>query len=195
MTDAVSIAAHIMRRSYQANDGARTGQHDEGFVGFASACFGSRATDERLRRIRSYFRRHTYLAGHGAAGLCGRLLGNPDREDFLQSIAEQSGPQSFYSADLDDAASPKPPALGDGRNGERWFEAVGWITAAREASDRFVMMSLGAFYGYQAVRSQRALQLINPMPYKLVCVEPLAEKMAWVRRHMRDNGIDRSSNG
>ena len=52
------------------------------------------------------------------------------------------------------------------------------------------MMSLGAFYGYQAVRSQRALQLINPMPYKLVCVEPLAEKMAWVRRHMRDNEID-----
>jgi hypothetical protein len=28
------------------------------------------------------------------------------------------------------------------------------------------------------------------MPYKLVCVEPLAEKMVWVRRHMQNNGID-----
>lgn len=128
--------------------------------------------------------------GTAPPGYAVDFLGTLTATDFLQSIAEQSGPQSFYSADLDDAAAPKPPALGDGRNGERWFEAVGWITAAREARDRFVMMSLGAFYGYQAVRSQRALQLINPMPYKLVCVEPLAEKMAWVRRHMRDNGID-----
>ena len=71
------------------------------------------------------------------------FLGTLTATDFLQSIAEQSGPQSFYSVDLDDAAAPKPPALGDGRNGERWFEAVGWITAAREARDRFVMMSLG----------------------------------------------------
>jgi hypothetical protein len=118
------------------------------------------------------------------------FLGTLTAKDFLQTIAEQTGPQSFYRAELDEVATLKPPALGESRNGERWFEAVGWITAAREASDRFVMMSLGAFYGYQAVRSQRALQLINPMPYKLVCAEPVAEKMAWLRRHMRDNGID-----
>jgi hypothetical protein len=128
--------------------------------------------------------------GTAPPGYAVDFLGTLTAKDFLQTLAEQTGPQSFYRADLDDAAAPKPPALGGGRNGERWFEAVGWITAAREASDRFLMMSLGAFYGYQAVRSQRALQLINPMPYKLVCAEPLAEKMAWVRRHMRDNGID-----
>jgi hypothetical protein len=125
--------------------------------------------------------------GTAPTGYAVDFMGTLTAKDFLQTIAEQTGPQS---SELNGAEALKPPALGSGRNGELWFEAVGWITAAREARDRFVMMSLGAFYGYQAVRSQRALQLINPMPYKLVCAEPLAEKMAWVRRHMRDNGID-----
>jgi hypothetical protein len=82
------------------------------------------------------------------------------------------------------------PWLGRGRNGEFWFEAADWVLAAREARGRFVMITLGALYGYQAVGSQRALQLLNPMPYTLVAVEPDPENMEWVRTHMRDNGID-----
>jgi hypothetical protein len=84
----------------------------------------------------------------------------------------------------------KHPSLGGGENGEFWFEAVDWVQAAREARRRFVMITLGALYGYQAVGSQRALQLLNPMPYTLVAVEPDPENMEWVRTHMRDNGID-----
>ena len=38
--------------------------------------------------------------------------------------------------------------------------------------------------------SCRALQLLNPMPYKLVAVEPEPDNYEWTRRHMRDNGID-----
>jgi hypothetical protein len=34
---------------------------------------------------------------------------------------------------------------------EAWFEAVDWVIAAREARDRFVMITLGANYGAQAV--------------------------------------------
>jgi hypothetical protein len=83
-----------------------------------------------------------------------------------------------------------PPSLADGKNGELWFEAADWVQAAREARGQYVMITLGASFGYQAVGSYRALQLLNPMPYKLVAVEPIPENMEWVRRNMRDNGID-----
>jgi hypothetical protein len=86
---------------------------------------------------------------------------------------------------------PRGPGVGDVLgNGEDWFERVNWFAAAREARDRFVMMTLGANWGAQAVGAARALQLVNPMPYKLVAVEPIPENMAWVAQHMRDNGID-----
>ena len=34
------------------------------------------------------------------------------------------------------------------------------------------------------------MQFLNPMPYKLVAVEPEPDNYEWTRRHMRDNGID-----
>jgi hypothetical protein len=75
-------------------------------------------------------------------------------------------------------------------DGEGWFEAVNWVKAAREAHGRFVMITLGACYGGQAVGSYRALQLLNPMPAKLVAVEPEPENFEWTARHMHDNGIN-----
>src|ERR1700739_1998768 len=57
-------------------------------------------------------------------------------------------------------------------DGEGWFEMVNWVEAAREARHRYVMVSLGARYCGGAVGSYRALQYLNPMPYKLVAVEP-----------------------
>jgi hypothetical protein len=75
-------------------------------------------------------------------------------------------------------------------DGEGWFEAVNWIEAAREARERFVMVTLGACYGAQAVGSYRALQALNPMPCRLVAVEPEPENYRWTRKHMSDNGID-----
>jgi hypothetical protein len=74
--------------------------------------------------------------------------------------------------------------------GEGWFEAVNWFAAAAEAKDRFVMITLGAWHGSQAVGSYRAIQLVNPMPCKLVAVEPVPESIALTRRHFRNNGID-----
>jgi hypothetical protein len=82
------------------------------------------------------------------------------------------------------------PTLSDGANGEFWFEAADWVLAAREARDRFVMITLGALFGYQAVGSYRVLQRLNPMPAKLVALEPIPENMEWVRKHMRDNDIE-----
>ena len=79
------------------------------------------------------------------------------------------------------------PVIGDG---EPWFEAVNWIAAARAARERFVMITLGACFGAQAVGSYRALQLLNPLPALLVAVEPEPENFQWLHRHLRDNGID-----
>jgi hypothetical protein len=75
-------------------------------------------------------------------------------------------------------------------DGEGWFEAVDWVVAAREASDRYVMVTLGACYGAQALGAYKALQLLNPMPFKLVAVEPVPENMEWTVKHFRDNGVN-----
>jgi hypothetical protein len=85
---------------------------------------------------------------------------------------------------------PRPTFAGKEKNGEFWFEAADWVLAARDARRHFVMMSLGALYGYQAVGSYRTLQRLNPMPCTLVAVEPIPENMDLVRLHMRDNDID-----
>ncbi len=75
-------------------------------------------------------------------------------------------------------------------DGEGWFEAVTWFDAARAARQRFVMVTLGACYGGQAVGCYRALQLVNPLPSKFVAVEGDPENLDWMRTHMRDNGMD-----
>ena len=111
--------------------------------------------------------------------------------DFLGSLTDAKfrvnfgiGPDSSRQPSGFDA---RLPVIGDG---EGWFEAVNWVEAAREARGRYVMMTLGACYAAQAVGAWRALQLLNPMPCKLVAVEPEPENCQWIRRHMRDNGID-----
>jgi FkbM family methyltransferase len=82
------------------------------------------------------------------------------------------------------------PPMGGGANAEGWFEAVNWIASARAARGQYVMVTLGAHYGAQAVGAYRAVQLLNPMPCKLVAVEPEPENCAWMLEHMQTNGID-----
>jgi hypothetical protein len=87
----------------------------------------------------------------------------------------------------------KIPLLSEARtpaDAEAWFEAVNWVVAAREARDRYVMITLGANYGAQCVGAYRALQTVNPLPYKLVAVEPVPGNLSWIRRHMSNNGIN-----
>ncbi|HEY1793211.1 MAG TPA: hypothetical protein VGG34_09855 [Opitutaceae bacterium] len=85
------------------------------------------------------------------------------------------------------AAPARLPVISDG---EVWFEAVNWVQSAREASGRFVMVTLGGCYGGQASGCHRALQALNPMPCRLVVVEPEPGSFEWVKEHFRDNGID-----
>jgi hypothetical protein len=74
--------------------------------------------------------------------------------------------------------------------GESFLELADWLLAARDASDRFVGISLGASYGGQLVLAWKALMAVNPLPCRLVGVEPVPENCAWMRGHMAVNGID-----
>lgn len=122
-------------------------------------------------------------SGRVPAGFTVDFLGIATAKEFLV--------YGFHPAFVDNAEiRMQRPRLGHGKNGEFWFEAVDWILSAKEAREHFVMITLGALYGYQAVGCCRALQMVNPLPCKLVAVEPIPENVEWVKRHMRDNRID-----
>jgi len=84
------------------------------------------------------------------------------------------------------------PVLGQSpnRNGEFWFDAANWVLAANDAQGSYVMVTLGACFGYQAAGAYQALQQLNPMPCKLVAVDPVPQNIEWARRHFLVNGID-----
>jgi FkbM family methyltransferase len=110
--------------------------------------------------------------------------------DFLGTLTDAQFRVPFGidpSAVGGQAVTTRLPIIEDG---EGWFEMVNWVEAARDARDKYVMITLGACYAAQAVGAYRALQMLNPMPCRLVAVEPEPENCQWIRRHMRDNGID-----
>jgi FkbM family methyltransferase len=110
--------------------------------------------------------------------------------DFLGILTDAAFREAFGIDSLRTGDTDMQTRLPVIEDGEGWFEAANWFEAAREASGRFVMITLGACYGAQAVGSYRALQLLNSMPCKLVAVEPEPDNYEWTRKHMRDNGID-----
>jgi FkbM family methyltransferase len=75
-------------------------------------------------------------------------------------------------------------------HGEGWFEVASWLLSARDARDRYVAISLGAAFGAQLVGAWKALDAINPLPARLVAVEPVPEQCRWMRSLMTTNGID-----
>jgi len=110
--------------------------------------------------------------------------------DFLGTLIDSRFRMDFDGKPETDGGSPVTTRLPVIEDGEGWFEAVNWVEAARAARDRYVMITLGACYGAQAVGALRALAALNPMPYRLVAVEPEPDNMKWVRKHFADNGID-----
>jgi hypothetical protein len=110
--------------------------------------------------------------------------------DFLGTLTDSRFRIDFNGNPENDGGSPVTTRLPVIEDGEGWFEAVNWVEAARAARGRYVMITLGACYAAQAVGAQRALAALNPMPYRLVAVEPEPDNMKWVRKHFADNGID-----
>ena len=74
--------------------------------------------------------------------------------------------------------------------GEAFFEFASLINSVKEARNRFVAVSLGAHDGRPLVNAARAIQSINPMPFKLVGVEGDRHMCEKLRRHFVNNGID-----
>jgi hypothetical protein len=110
--------------------------------------------------------------------------------DFLGTLTDSTFRLAFGGVPETDGGKPVTTRLPTIEDGEGWFEAANWAEAARAARDRYVMITLGACYGAQAVGAQRALEVLNPLPYRLVAVEPEPDNMKWVRKHFSDNGID-----
>ncbi|MHB1446810.1 MAG: hypothetical protein ACYCZV_14315 [Acidimicrobiales bacterium] len=111
--------------------------------------------------------------------------------DFLGGLTDLRARGVFGNepgADRQRYVRSRLPTLPDA--GEGWFEALNWVEAAREAKDHYVMFTLGACYGAQAVGAYLALQRIQPMPAKLCAVEPEPENVEWLRGHFTDNGLD-----
>src|SRR5689334_11903023 len=84
--------------------------------------------------------------------------------DFLGTLTDSRFRLDFGGNPASDGGQPVTTRLPVLADGEGWFEAVNWVEAARRASGRFVMITLGACYGAQAVGAQRALAALNPMP-------------------------------
>ena len=134
-----------------------------------------------LQKYRSVFAGIEPFSGHVPAGQSVDFLG-------IRTVHQHLPLSTFSVRESEDRHEATTiPSISDG---ETWFEAADWVMAAREARDRYVMVTLGANYGAQAVGAARALQKLNPMPFKLVCVEPVPENNAWIRNHMSLNGID-----
>lgn len=138
----------------------------------------------RLEDVKDIFDGITPWAGFVPRGYAADFIGI--LTDFKFHVLSGIDPTTVGGAHVQTAL----PVIGNGGNAEGWFEAINWFASAREARGRYVMVTLGAHYGAQAVGAYKALQLVNPMPCKLVAVEPVPENFEWMVRHMRTNGID-----
>ena len=79
------------------------------------------------------------------------------------------------------------PEVGDG---ERYFEWVNAVEAAREARDRFVLVEAGGGFGARSVDAHAALGVLNPLPETYVVIEAVPQHLDWARQHFAANGLD-----
>jgi FkbM family methyltransferase len=118
-------------------------------------------------------------SGHVPNGYAADFLGIFTHGSLLWSTSGPLG-GSYVATRLPTLAS----------DGEAWLEIADWLFSASEATDQYVAISLGAAFGAQLVGAWKALQAINPLPAKLVAVEPVPQNCASLRKHMTFNGID-----
>ncbi len=110
--------------------------------------------------------------------------------NFLGTLVDNNLRAMAGENNLSEGGNYQETRLPTVKDGEAWFEAYNAVMSAREATGHYTMISLGACYGGQAVDSFKALQLLNPMPCKLVAVEPVADNVTYTKQHFRDNGIE-----
>jgi hypothetical protein len=137
------------------------------------------ASAARLREFQAIIDSLRPWSGRVPEGYFVDALGVRTRASFRPTLTEQDSSERDLHTQL-------PSVAGDG---EGWFEMVDWLVSAREATDEYVAVSLGAAYGTQLVGAWKALQLVNPLPSLLIAVEAVPENCRWIAQHMDDNGI------
>jgi FkbM family methyltransferase len=139
----------------------------------------ARPTRDRFAEIDALLSLVTPWSGRVPEGYIVDFLGILTKGSFLWN---RTGPFDAYDVDT---ALPTLTTYGEGL-----FEVAEWFYSAREATDQYVVVSLGAAYGAQLVGAWKVLQAINPLPARLVAVEPVPENCEWIRQHMSANGIN-----
>jgi len=136
------------------------------------------STRERFSEVEQLLRKVAPWSGQVREGYVANFLGVLTQGRFLWN---KKGPfdGGYVTTTL--------PTVGS--EGEGYFEIADWFYSAHDATDQYIAISLGAAYGAQLVGAWKTLQLINPLPSKLVAIEPVPENCAWIRQHMADNGI------
>jgi FkbM family methyltransferase len=148
----------------------------------------------RLGEFRRVFDRVAPWTGEVPKGYVADFLGTLTAAKNLQAYLSPEEFRETFAFEPEAAGGTfvrtRVPEIGNGKNAELWFEALNWVTAAAEAKGSFVMITLGASFGAQAVGSWRALQVLNPLPCKLVAVEPVPENLELLQSHFRQNRLD-----
>jgi len=137
------------------------------------------AMHDRFAEIDALLARATPWSGNVAEGYVANFLGVMTDGSFLWN---KTGP---FGGHYVKTALPTVSSEGEG-----FFEIADWFYSARDARGQYVAISLGASYGAQLVGAWKTLQLINPLPCRLVAVDPVPENCERIRKHMADNGID-----
>ena len=137
--------------------------------------------NDRFVEIDAMLSKVTPWSGHVPDGYATDFLGILRDENFLWNNMGPFTPGGGY-------VTPELPTLAT--FGETYFEIADWFYSALDASDQYVVVSLGASYGSQLVGAWKTLQAVNPMPAHLVAVEPVPVNCEWTRKHMLDNGIN-----
>jgi FkbM family methyltransferase len=186
---ALRAMGYTLVRNPVLHRSGEVGTSDRPLVGLGQTSafdFGDRAysdhpsaAESRFAEIDAMLSRITPWSGYVPDGYTVDFLGTLTDGEFHWNRTGPFGGRSI-TTELPSVAS----------SGETYFEIADWLYAARDASDRYVAISLGAAFGAQLVGAWKVLQAINPMPAHLVAVEPVPQNCAWTRKHMADNGID-----
>ena len=101
----------------------------------------------------------------------------------VRTRAEIQGLASLREPQHVDAEPPAPS--------EDFFEWLDVLESVCESTGRYTIVELGAGWGRWLANAAAAVQRLDPQrPFLLVGVEAEPTHFRWLRRHLRDNGID-----
>jgi len=73
--------------------------------------------------------------------------------------------------------------------GEEYFEWIDLLESVNLASERFVMVELGAGFGRWLVSAAKLVQRFRQIPFRLIAIEAESVHFQMLRQHLADNGI------